>query len=109
MKVNMPVSKQSVEILQDRVRQAIDHPTLDLVNSEEDVLAMVLGYGIKLKYVTSSELICQPGSIRIGGKEDGTVYVVTTGALPVEWMRARAICFAVLKQLGLSLDERAGK
>jgi hypothetical protein len=105
----MPVSKQSVEILQSRVRAAIDHPTLDLVNNEADVLAMVLGYGIKLKYVTSTQLINTPGSIRIGGLDDGTVFVVTTGALPVEWMRARAICFAVLKQLGLSLSEQAGK
>lgn len=105
----MPASKETVEILQDRLRKAIDHPNLDLVNNDADVIAMLLAYSLKLKYVTSAELINQPGSIRIGGRDDGLVYVVTTGRLPIEWMRARAICFAVLKQLGLSLSEQAGK
>lgn len=105
----MPASKETVEILQARVRAAIDYPNLDLVNNDADILAMMFTYGIRLKYVTSAELINQPGSIRIGGTKDGVVYVVTTGSLPIEWMRARAICFAILKQLGLSLSEQAGK
>jgi hypothetical protein len=105
----MPASKETVMILMNRVRKALDNPDLDFVHNEVDVMTAVLTYGIHFKYLTKDQWMNSPASYRIGGNPDGAVLVVTDSHLSMEWMRARVLCFAILKQLGLSLSEQEGK
>ena len=105
----MPASKDTVMVLLNRVRTALDKPDLDLVDNDTDIMMMMLTYGVYFKYITTAEMLGIDTTLILGGQPDGTIYVITDGRLPMKWSRARHLCFAILRRLGLSLSEQVGK